>query len=120
MGMRLAKRVAVGAVAVVSAVTAMLLVNAWRIGRPLPSRGPALSDAVDENAVARHLAGALQLATVSHEDPAQDAAAVRAQFGEYLRVTFPRVHATLARESVRGGFLYTWRGTDSSLPPVLF
>src|SRR5207245_9129554 len=80
----------------------------------------ALDDAVDEKVVAQHLAGALRLATISHEDAAEDDAAVRAQFGEYLRVTFPRAHAAFSRETVRGGLLYSWSCSDAWLAPVRF
>jgi carboxypeptidase PM20D1 len=114
------KRVVVAAATFLGLLILTLLVNAWRMARPLPSRGPSLSDAVDEKLVAQHLAGALRLATVSHENAAENDPAVRAQLAEYLRITWPRLHAAIPREPVRGGLLYTWQGSDGSLPAVLF
>jgi carboxypeptidase PM20D1 len=116
MGKRLARAAATFLVGLVC----VLVGNALRIGQPLPSRGAPLSDPVDENRVAQHLAGALRLATVSHENPSDDDPAVHTQLVEYLRVSWPRVHATLTRENVRGGLLYTWKGSEPALPAVLF
>ena len=69
---------------------------------------------------AERLAGSLRFPTVSHADPgALDAQAFGALHG-YLQRSFPNVHAQLQRETVRAhSILYTWRGTDPSLAPIL-
>jgi carboxypeptidase PM20D1 len=69
---------------------------------------------------AERLAGAVRFRTVSNEDPAAfDGAAFEALHG-YLEASFPRVHATLRREIVsRHSLLYTWKGSDPSLRPIL-
>lgn len=39
---------------------------------------------------------------------------------QYLETTFPKVHATVKRETVNThGLIFTWEGSDPSLKPVL-
>ena len=80
---------------------------------------PAPEITIPDGAAAR-LAGSLRIRTISSEDPAAfDAGAFRALHA-YLQSAFPRVHAELLRETVgTHSLLYTWRGRDSSLKPVL-
>jgi carboxypeptidase PM20D1 len=114
------KRIAWAVVAVVGLLTTSVLVNTLRIGKDLPSRNEVADEKVDADEVAKHLSGALRIATVSHENPADDDTSARTQLVDYLKTTFPHVHETMTKESVRGGLLFTWKGSDSSLPPVLF
>jgi carboxypeptidase PM20D1 len=114
------KRVAWSAAAILGLFGVILVGNTWRIGRSLPARGPALDDAVDGLQVADRLAGALRIGNVSHEDPSQDDIALREQLVEYLATTWPKVHAALPRERIQGGLLFTWKGSEPSLPAVLF
>lgn len=82
---------------------------------------PPVTDlTIDEGLAAEHLAGAIRIPTVSHEDGANLETAAFAELRRYLETTFPRVHAALGRESVGGSsLLYTWTGSDSALPPLL-
>jgi carboxypeptidase PM20D1 len=75
---------------------------------------------VDEERLARHLAGALRIPTVSYQDRSRfDPAAFR-QLHAYLEETFPKVHATLKKETVNDySLLYTWKGRDPALKPIL-
>ncbi len=75
---------------------------------------------VDEAAAAERLAGGLRFPTVSNADGAGRDDAAFDGFAAYLAATYPLVHASLEREAVGGKTLvYTWRGSDPSLPPVL-
>lgn len=66
------------------------------------------------------LAGALRFETLSHEDPADFDAAPFLAMHDYLGAAFPRTHAALGRERVANySLLYTWTGSDPSLPPIL-
>src|SRR4051812_27283827 len=114
------KRIALAIGAVVGLLIAIVVVNALRIGRELPARSEVSDEKIDADEVARHLSGALRMATVSHENAAEDDASAREQLVEYLKATFPRVHSTLTRERVRNGLLLTWKGSNASLAPVLF
>jgi carboxypeptidase PM20D1 len=107
---------------VLGLLVVVLLVNTLRM-RPvvLPAPPTPPNDAIDENAAAERLGSAIRFKTVSHEDPKDDDATVLAAFQTWMETTYPRVHATLGREIVaEHALLYTWKGTDASLPPVLF
>jgi carboxypeptidase PM20D1 len=81
---------------------------------------PASDITVDARAVAEHLAGAVRFPTVSHENGASVEAAAFDGFHQYLQQTFPKVHATLTRETVGGySLLYTWKGRRPEMQPVL-
>ncbi|MBN2114021.1 MAG: M20/M25/M40 family metallo-hydrolase [Acidimicrobiia bacterium] len=67
-----------------------------------------------------HLAAAVRIPTISHEDRSLTDPAPFAEFHAYLVSTYPLVHQHLGREVVAGhSLLYTWEGSDPSAPPVL-
>lgn len=75
---------------------------------------------VDARAAAGRLAGAVRFPTVSHEDGKNVEAAAFLSLHQYLQQSFPHVHAALTREVVAGySLLYTWKGKNPSLPPIL-
>lgn len=70
---------------------------------------------------ARHLAAAIQLETVSHQDRARIDFAPFADFLAFVEASYPLVHRRLQREVIADySLLYTWPGSDSELLPVLF
>ena len=81
---------------------------------------PSAAAASDASAVV-HLAEALRIQTISHQDASRfDAAAFRA-FDAFLQETYPRAFSELAVEKVSDySLLIRWGGSDESLPPVLF
>lgn len=86
-----------------------------------PTRQPDLppSTVKDDPAAVARLAEAIRIPTVSQETGAADAATLGALHALLLR-SFPLVHARLTLEKVAGSsLLYTWTGTDKSLPPLL-
>lgn len=103
-------------------VLALVAVLAWNTLRfpsrqlPVPAGAPV---AVDADAAARRLAGALRFRTVSSAPPKE----TEAEFDglhAYLQRTFPRAHAALRKEVVNGhALLYTWEGSDPALRPML-
>jgi carboxypeptidase PM20D1 len=75
---------------------------------------------IDARAAAERLAGALRFPTISHENGQNMDAAAFAGLRRYLEQSFPKVHTTLTRETVGGdSLLYTWKGKQPSLPPIL-
>lgn len=100
-------------------VVAAVAVNTWRQGTRQLDVSPAPVIAVDEQAVADKLAGAVRLQTISsNQDPAAHAGEFR-QLHAYLQQRFPRVHATLEREVIGElSLLYTWAGSDTTALPV--
>lgn len=73
----------------------------------------------DANAMAGRLARALQFETVSDEGSAVAGQAFY-DLHQYLRVSFPLVHATLVRENIADySLLYTWKGSVPELPALI-
>lgn len=85
------------------------------------SAGPAPAPALSEGgrALLDHLAEAVQMPTVSHEDRSQIDPAPFADFHAFLERTYPLVHHELKREKVGDSLLYTWEGRDPAALPVL-
>jgi carboxypeptidase PM20D1 len=85
-----------------------------------PAVTPVAPEPLDSLALAGRLAGALKFATISNQDSNAFDAQVFEGFQRYLFDSFPKVHATLAREVVNGyGLLYTWTGSDAALAPIV-
>jgi carboxypeptidase PM20D1 len=81
---------------------------------------PVKDLAVDSRAAAARLAGAIRFPTVSHENGQNVERAAFVGLHEYLQRSFPRVHAALTRETVADySLLYTWKGRNPSLAPML-
>lgn len=110
--------------AIAAVLTVLLLaVMAWNAARvaPMPVAAttlPAL--AIDAEASATRLAGAIAFATVSRDDaPGADAAAL-AGLAAYLQAHFPRVYGKLDHETLPGGsMLLRWPGRDAAAKPLL-
>jgi carboxypeptidase PM20D1 len=84
-----------------------------------PAIAAAPHVAIADGAAAR-LAAAIRIRTISADDPASFDAGAFEALHKYLQLTFPLVHSSLQRETVsRHSLLYTWRGTDPSLRPIL-
>ncbi len=112
-----------GAIGLGVAALALAAAVALRIAR-LESRQPEVDPiapmAIDEEALAERLAGALRIPTLSHQDPERFDANAFAAFRRYLERTWPRSHAALTRETIsEHTLLYRWAGRDASLPPLL-
>ncbi len=97
----------------------VLVLRAVRSGPPPPRVAPVTGvTLVDEAALAR-FATAITFPTVSPQEGAPDAGPF-AQLHAHLAASFPRVHATLTRETVNDlSLLYTWPGTEPALPPLV-
>lgn len=113
------KRALAGAVTLLAALTAVLLVRTITL-KPAPGPTRTIHKlAVDPEPVAERLAGALRFETVTTQG---GDSALKAFSGlhRYLEQSFPRVHQTLTREVVGGGsLLYTWSGQDPKLRPLV-
>jgi carboxypeptidase PM20D1 len=75
---------------------------------------------VEVGQAARHLSAALQFQTISYGVQAPLSKDAFEAFHHFLETTYPGAHGALDREIV-GGFslLYTWRGSDPTLKPLL-
>jgi carboxypeptidase PM20D1 len=106
---------------VVVVLAAVMVVRAARLPSmqdPAPSRvGPI---AVDTAAAAEHLGSAVRFRTVSYDNGVNtDTAAFRA-LQAFFDSTYPLVGQHLEKELVSNlSLLYTWKGTDPGLPPIV-
>jgi len=74
---------------------------------------------VSENAP-KHLSEAVQFATISHKIEMMDVEAME-NLHAFLVATYPKFHAAVTKEIVSSHtLLYTWKGADESLKPLLF
>lgn len=69
---------------------------------------------------AERLSEAVKIQTISTQDAADFDAAPFFAFHDFLAQNFPKTHAALEREIVAEySLLYTWKGSDASLEPIL-
>jgi carboxypeptidase PM20D1 len=98
--------------------------------RTLTFKTPAVADtasvrvsppvSVDLAAAAEHLSQAVQIQTVSHQDPAEDQPGEWDRLQGYLQGAYPAAHAAMTREVVgKHTLVYSWKGSDPSLAPVI-
>src|SRR5689334_7837826 len=118
--MRLARKIACGALATLLVLVALLVANTLRLPRPAPPAAPTQPAPIAIDAAVARLAQALRLRTVSYDDPARDDPAQLAALQELLARSFPRVHQNLHHEVVgEHTLLFSWPGRHPELPPVL-
>jgi carboxypeptidase PM20D1 len=100
-------------------LVAALAINTLRQGSRQLDVAPAPPIALDEIAVAEKLGGLIRFQTISQRGEPEANAAEFRKLHAYLQERFPRVHATLKRETVGGySLLYTWPGTDAAAKPI--
>lgn len=86
--------------------------------RVLRSDSPSAAPA--PRAMVEHLSAAVQCPTIAYDDPTRIDPAPFLRLHELLANAYPRLHATLLRETVnRLSLLYTWPGSEPGLPPLL-
>ncbi|HCE18480.1 MAG TPA: hypothetical protein DEQ80_11525 [Anaerolinea thermolimosa] len=99
---------------------AVLLVRTALYGRPPQAVEPAALAEVSGEVVAEHLAEIIRHPTVSELDPDKIDYAAFNELRASLEKLYPRVHSTLRLDPVnRYSLLYTWKGKDERLPPIL-
>jgi carboxypeptidase PM20D1 len=75
---------------------------------------------LDVNAAAARLAEAVTFKTVSSHDRSQFDYSQFSSLHAFLEKSFPLAHATLKKQVINSyGLLYTWRGSDAELKPIL-
>lgn len=113
------KRVFLFVLAAVLLLGAAVAVNTARQGSRQLEVAAAPPLALDTQAVADKLAGAIRFQTVSSLEDADRNADEFRKLHAYLEQRFPLVHSKLKRESVNGlSLLYTWQGSDPNAKPI--
>ncbi|MCZ6503731.1 MAG: M20 family peptidase [Gammaproteobacteria bacterium] len=74
---------------------------------------------LDENLAALHLSEAIQMRTVSHQNPVNRDHQAFDKFINWVAATYPELHATLSLQRLNDTLLYKWQGRDKSLQPIL-
>ncbi|HEX7184179.1 MAG TPA: M20 family peptidase [Thermoanaerobaculia bacterium] len=99
---------------------AIVLVRTAMVQSRQISAEPVTDLPVDAQAAAARLAGAIRFPTISHEEGGRVEREAFLGLHQYLARSFPRTHAALTREVVADySLLYTWKGQNPSLPPIL-
>jgi len=118
-----ARRFLWGVLAAVALLVAVVLYRTFTFGPEKAVATPVALAApipIDVNAAAAHLGEAIRFQTVSHQDPKEDDAKAWDDQRAWLQTTYPKFHAVAQREVIGGGTLiYTWKGTDPTLPAVV-
>jgi carboxypeptidase PM20D1 len=114
------KRVLILLLAAVVLLALILTVRTLTFHSTQVAPGAAALIAVDADGAAARLSRAIQFKTISNQDPAQLDGAAFEGFRAFLDEAYPKVHAALTREIVAGNsMLYTWKGSDPALAPIL-
>ena len=108
-------------VAIIIFIAAFVLARTSMFLRPIEPVEPVELPEVNPELIAGHLAATIRCKTVSlGENIPQDRAAFR-ELHDALEALYPRVHATLTKEIISDySLLYTWKGSNPELRPVLF
>jgi hypothetical protein len=114
------KRILWGVLAAIAVVAAVLAWNTWRLSSRQIAVKPIVPLALERDAVAARLAGALKFRTVSDAASGDTNAAEFLAMQAYLEQAFPRLHAALKREMVGHSMLFTWQGSDPKARPVMW
>ena len=122
--MRWVARAGIGVATVIGVVAAVVAVRTLTYHPTGATDGPAVdlapAVAVDLEGAAQHLAEAVRIRTVSHQDPSGNDWTEWERLRAWLRTTYPSFHSVATLEQVAGHtLLYTWAGSDPSLPPVV-
>ncbi|GAK43910.1 conserved protein [Tepidicaulis marinus] len=115
------KKILAGLGALVLVLAAIVLVRTFMVAAPESPEAALESDiAIDAEAAARRLGEAIQFKTISHQIPSQSKGEEFVKFRDWLEATYPAFHNAAQREIVSDySLLFTWKGSDESLDPVL-
>jgi carboxypeptidase PM20D1 len=122
--MKLLGKIALGAVAVVILLVGIVLVRTWTYKAPaaVDITTVKLADAppIDQARAAQHLAEAVRIRTISHQNKADNDWAEWDKLHAWLAATYPAAHAAMTREILPNkALVYTWTGSDASLKPIV-
>jgi carboxypeptidase PM20D1 len=120
MANRSVRRVLGAGALALGVLVAVLLTRTLTVASRQIELPPAPDLPVDARAAAERLAEAVRLETVTHQDRSQDDRAAFEALHALLRRSYPRAHEVLDVETVADlSLLYTWRGTDPQLAPMV-
>lgn len=101
---------------VLAARTAMFAPEAVGTGQSITV---APAPAFDAQLAAQHLSQAVQIQTVSHQDPAENQAGEWTKLHDWLTATYPKASAAMQRQELGATLVYTWPGSDLAAQPII-
>jgi carboxypeptidase PM20D1 len=114
------KKILLSLGAVLLLLIAAIGLNTVRKGSQQMVVAPLAPLKVDEAGAATRLGDAVRLKTISSRDDAKLNTDQFLAFHALLKAKFPKVHATLKRETVGDlSLLYTWQGSDPKAKPIM-
>ena len=117
------RRVVLAGVAAVAVVTAVVVARTLAFQPPFAATAAidlAPAPPIDVDAAARHLAEAVRIRTISHQDAAANDMREWDRLHAWLQATYPAAHAAMTRTVVAGHTLiYTWPGREDARPPFI-
>ena len=122
--MRPLARIGIGVIGTLGVLAAVIAVRTATYHAPLafdPAQVPSAPTVpLDLNRAAQHLAAAVRIRTVSHQDAYDNDWREWERLRTWLAETYPAVHARMSRELVAGHTLvYTWPGSDPARKPIV-
>jgi len=101
------------------AFTGYLLFNTFNFKSKQVDFAPIAEISISDSAI-HHLSEAIKIKTVSHENQVDFDSTQFMDFKAFLTSTYPLVEQNLTKEIINQySFLYTWKGTDSNLKPII-
>jgi carboxypeptidase PM20D1 len=115
------RRIVIGVVAVILLVAAIAVVRTALLAHPPKIKFTTTAIAVNAHMVAQHLGAAVRFRTVSFGGGAHDAEKTQALAGfrDWMVKTYPDFNKVAKREIIGQSVVYTWRGKNPSLKPIL-
>ncbi len=81
---------------------------------------PMTAITIDKQRAAKNLSQAIRYKTISSQDPSKFDDDQFTAFHKFLAEAFPKIHSQLKKEVINNySLLYTWKGSDESLKPVV-
>ena len=122
--MNLTRRIVLAVLATIVVLIAVIAYRTATYTQPTSSPAAPVELApvvrIDSALAAQHLAAAVRFRTVSHQRAKDNDWAEWDRLHAWIAATYPAAHAAMSREVVAGHTLvYTWRGMDPSLPPIV-
>ncbi len=115
------KRLLLGLLGVVLVVGALMVLRTTQLPAPEAITADAAPPGADPMVVAQHLSQAIKFQTISYGDGVKEKErnAAIAEFREWMDRTYPNLFEAAPQELVGESLLFTWRGTNPNLSPVL-
>jgi carboxypeptidase PM20D1 len=115
-------RIGIGLVVAIAFLVAIVLIRTeMAVAPPARAFTPPPSLNIDSRGVAGHLAEAVRFRTISYSSGAREGEKFKAleSMRAWMEKTYPNFHKVAAREIFDHSLLFTWKGRNPNLAPIL-